>query len=398
MGLRKALRRKQERHARVLARIERTTARLERLRARLGELESGIADLEHRVAEPRARRSVTGEVGKGPARARLIFNPNSGRDEERNGQRLSLIVRSLRAHGIEASVGVRTSSKAARTLARDAVRDGLPLVVVAAGDGTVGDVAGQLVGTKTTLAIVPIGTMNNVARSLGVPLDIERACALAGMGTTRHIDIGRVHTNRDPKDEYFLECAGVGLAAIGALAGQAFEKRRWRVLPRALRRFFESRLGRVQIEVDGNTIEASTRIVTVCNAPLMGNNMLAAPGAKMDDGQLDVRVYDGMGDGALISHFMAASSHRPEDVPAWRARKVRIVTEEEVLANADMRVASERTEVEIEVQPAALTMIVGNGIGLTLPVQAAPEAPALAGDTGNGDPQDASIPPTPIRT
>ena len=98
-----------------------------------------------------------------------------------------------------------------------------------------------------------------------------------------------------------MECAGVGLSAIAALAGQSFEKRRWRIIPRALRKFVEAKLRHhSRYEMDDIVVEASSRIVTVSNAPLMGNNMLAAPGAKMDDGLLDVQIYDGMGDAALV--------------------------------------------------------------------------------------------------
>jgi diacylglycerol kinase family enzyme len=200
------------------------------------------------------------------------------------------------------------------------------------------------------------------------------------MGTTRHIDLGRVHTNESPHDEYFLECAGVGLSAIGALAGQAFEKRRWHAIPRAVRRFFETKLGVMRLELDGTVVEAATRLITVSNAPLMGNNMLAAPGAKMDDGFLDVSVYDGMGDAALVGHFLAASSQTPDDLKIYRARKIRITTSESQLTNSDMNVARAPRVVEIEILPAALTMIVGNGIGLTIPVESAPKAPTFAAD------------------
>jgi YegS/Rv2252/BmrU family lipid kinase len=376
--LSKSLRHRQRQHHELLAKVEKTVARLDRRRLKLTALESAIAELERRVAEPRKEPAANGTTLQGVRRAQLIFKPTTGQDEETNARRLSQIVSSLRTHGIEAIVGLKTSGKAARALARDAVRDGYPLVVVAAGDGTIDDVASQLIGTSTVLGLVPIGTMNNVARSLGVPLDIDDACALIGMGTTRHIDVGRVHTNQSQHAEYFLECAGVGLSAIGALGGQAFEKRRWRALPKVLQRFFEARLGRMQVELDDRVIEASTRIVTVCNAPLLGGNMLAAPGAKMDDGYLDVSVYDGMGDAALVGHFLAASSHTANELAIYRARRVRITTEQAVLANSDMSVSSERHVIEIDVLPAALAMIVGNGIALTIPVESAPAAPPYA--------------------
>jgi diacylglycerol kinase (ATP) len=393
-----SLRRKQRRHETLLLKVEKAAARLERRKAQFRKLEARIADLERRLSEPRKEHLGQLAASDGVLKhARLIFNPSSGRDDENNAERLANVVSSLRAHGIEAHVGLKTSGKAARELARKAVLSGQPLVVVAAGDGTIGDVASELVGSATALGIVPIGTMNNLARSLGVPLGIDDACALIGMGTTRHIDVGRVLSNSSAHAEYFVECAGVGLSAIGALAGQSFEKRRWRLIPRALRRFVEAKLGSMRVEIDGTIIEASTRIVTVSNAPLMGNNMLAAPGAKMDDGLLDVQIYDGMGNPALVKHFMAASSGSPEDLKTYRARRVRITTEEPILTNSDMDITPQRRMIEIEVVPRALSMIVGNGIGLSVPVESAPNAPTFAANPPhtNGAAAATSFGPTP---
>jgi diacylglycerol kinase (ATP) len=378
-ALMKALRRKQRKHETLLAKVERTVARLELRKAKFQALEASIADLERRLSEPRKENLGQHAASDGALKhARLIFNPSSGHDNEDNAARLAHVVTSLRAHGIEAHVGLKTSGSAARKLARKAASAGYPLVVVAAGDGTIGDVASQLIGSTTVLGIVPIGTMNNLARSLGVPLGIDDACALIGMGTTRHIDVGRMISNGSPQAEYFMECAGVGLSAIAAMAGQALEKRRWRLIPRALRRFVEAKLGTIVVEIDDTVVEASTRIVTVSNAPLMGNNMLAAPGAKMDDGLLDVQIYDGMGDAALVGHFMAASSGSPNALKTYRARRVRITSDEPVLSNSGMNITPQRHVVEIDIVPRALSMIVGNGIGLSVPVESAPSAPTFA--------------------
>jgi YegS/Rv2252/BmrU family lipid kinase len=378
-ALLRALLRKQNKHEALLTRVEKSAARLERHKDRFKALELGIADLEQRLARPRKEQLGQQAASDGALkRARLIFNPTSGRNRENNAERLAEIVSSLRAHGIEARVGLKTSGHAARKLARKAVRAGNPLLIVAAGDGTIAEVASQLVGSSTALAIVPIGTMNNIARSLGVPLGIDDACALIGMGTMRHVDVGRVTTTEDPDGSYFIESTGVGLSAIGTFAGQAIEKRHWRLIPRALRKFFESKPGSMRVELDGTVIEASTRMVTVSNAPLMGKNLLAAPGAKMDDALLDVYIYDSMGDVALVEHFTAAASGTPGPLKGYHARHVRITTEEPAPAEAD-GIAAPRTHViEIEIVPRALSMIVGNGIALSVPVESAPSAPTFA--------------------
>ncbi|HXS10605.1 MAG TPA: diacylglycerol kinase family protein, partial [Candidatus Krumholzibacteria bacterium] len=373
--------RKQRKHEAMVRKVEKANDRLERRKARLVAMETRIADLENELSAPRKsklgkRASSDGELKP----ARLIFNPSSGRDAEDNAARLAKLVNNLRAHGIEAKVGLKTSGAAARDLARKAIKSGDPLVIVAGGDGTIGDVAAELIGKDIVLGIVPTGTMNNVARSLGVPLDIEGACALIGMGTTRHIDMGRITTSAGTDAEYFLECAGVGLSAIVAAGGQALVKRRWNLVPRALRKFFEAKPGKIIVELDDTVVEATTRIITVSNAPLMGNKMLAVPGGKMDDGLLDVQVYDGMDMAALAKHFKAASSDSPEDLKTYRASKVRIKSAEPIPANADMNIAPAENVIEMEVIPKALSVIVGNGIALTTPVESAPDAPPFAED------------------
>jgi diacylglycerol kinase family enzyme len=152
------------------------------------------------------------------------------------------------------------------------------------------------------------------------------------------------------------------------------------VIPRALRKFFEAKPGAMKVEMDGKVVKATTQIITVSNAPLMGTRMLTVPGAKMDDGLLDVQVYDGMGDAALVKHFKAVSSGSPGAVKTYRVRQIRITADEAVLTNSDMNILPEQHVIEMEVVPAALSVIVGNGIALSVPVESAPEAPTFADD------------------
>ena len=396
--LAKALKRKQRKQQKWLRRVEKTAARLERRKLKLKALETEISDLERHVAGVITPTTAVGGRNGALRQALLLFNPWSGkRAENDHATRLSQVVDNLRAHGIRARVEIKTSGKVARALAREAADSGAPLIVVAAGDGTVEEIASQIVGSSTVLAIVPMGTMNNLARSLGVPLDIGDACALIGMGTTRRIDVGRVLSNTPTQEKYFLECASVGLSALAAVAGEAVEKHHWRILPRAIRKVFESKLSPVKVELDETVLQPRTRMVTVLNSPLVGKHLLGAPGAKMDDGWLDVSVYDGMGDADLIRHFMSAGSSSPDDLKIYRARHVRITSDEPMLTNTETKDATPLHVVEIEVVPKALSMIVGNGIALTIPVEAAPNAPTFAEDPPHHDgspPAKASEPAT----
>lgn len=376
-ALGKSLRRKQRKHQSLLAKVENSSARLDRRKVKLQALESRIADLERQTTGIGGQRTGQGDPDGARRHALLIFNPGSGAVGENNAERLSQIVSKLRAHGIQAHIGLKTSGKTARALAKEAARSERPLVLVAAGDGTIEEVASQLIGSPTVLGIIPIGTMNNIARSLGVPLDIDDACALIGMGTNRHIDVGRVVSSESADIRHFLEAAGVGLSAMAVLAGQAAEKRRWRMIPKALRAYFEAKPNQVHVQIDDVVVEATSNIVTVSNAPLMGGNVLVAPDAKMDDGLLDVRVYDGMSTVALAKHFLASTKGAADPIKTYRGRKVQITTEEPVLTNSDKSITRKSRVVEIEILPGALSVIVGNGIALTVPVDAAPGSDPL---------------------
>jgi diacylglycerol kinase family enzyme len=112
----------------------------------------------------------------------------------------------------------------------------------------------------------------------------------------------------------------------------------------------------------------------------MGNKLLCAADAKMDDGYLDVSVYDGMGKVALAEHFLAAAGGEASAVPTYRARGIRIVADTALPSSSDMNILATRHVVEITVVPHTVRVSVGNGVGLTTPVAAAPDAPPFAPD------------------
>jgi YegS/Rv2252/BmrU family lipid kinase len=299
-----------------------------------------------------------------------------------NSKRLVQMVGCLREHGILAGIDFKTSGKAVRELAKEAVDHGEELVIVAGGDGTIEDVASQLVGSKTTLGIIPTGTMNNLAHALGIPIKVEDAAALLGMGTARQIDVGRVVSKEKAEIEYFLEGAGIGLSAIVIPAGQAVEKQRWSLLPHAVRKLFDSKPESIQVELgDGQVIDAFSQVVTVSNSPLIGKHIMIAPDAKMDDGLLDIAIYEGMGKTDLLRHFTSASKgKRVQDpkVKFYKSKSVRIRSTKALGANSDKDEISAKRVFEIELMPHALSVIVGNGIGLSLPVEAAPDVLPVA--------------------
>jgi len=391
------LHRAQEKHAVRLEKIGKSQAKLEKQKRKLHELEAKIALLEHASAEPYKQNGHEPLKTDHLRRARLIFNPESGDKNSDDSQRLMDIVTRLRNHGILAGVDFKTSGKVGRDLAKEAVKNGDKLVIVSGGDGTIEDVASELVGSDTTLGIIPSGTMNNLARELGVPLDIEQACALLGMGVTRQIDVGRVVAKDIAKSEYFLEAAGFGLSAELLPEGQALRKGRWGTLPLSVLKYFETQPEEIHIELDDDKpLSAHSQLVTVSNAPMLGLNFLIAPDAKMDDGYLDIAIYDGMTKTELLQYFIASSKGKHSDDPKvkfYRARRVHISAREAMDAASDSETTRmKHVELEIDIVPHALSVVCGNGVGLSLPVASAPTAPPLSGKQEEPPPtQPASI-------
>ena len=99
---------------------------------------------------------------------------------------------------------VPTRSRAAATIAQH--RDQVDLVIAGGGDGTLNTVLQGVVGSKLPFGILPLGTANDLAKTLGIPTDLQQACDVIAQGHTRRIDVGRVN------DVYFFNEASVGMS------------------------------------------------------------------------------------------------------------------------------------------------------------------------------------------
>jgi diacylglycerol kinase (ATP) len=372
----------QTRQAKRLKKVEEAWARFEKQQQKLRAVEAELAVLARRALEAMVS---TADLSVGDQRkvrrTSVIVNPKAKALAD-GTVRLAEIVEALRAVNIMAEVGLKTSGKVARQLARQAVKRGDPLVIVAAGDGTVVDVAGELVGSHTSLGILPLGTMNNLAHVLGVPLDLRAACQLLAIGVTRPIDMVRMVTPEHPKAVYFLETAGVGLSALAAGLGQDWEKGRLVSLFGTLTQFFTAKTAHVTLVCDDAApFEMETNMLTISNSPFIAQQLMLAPAAKMDDGWLDLALYEGMNKIDLERYFLDLSDGKPVNEPRVRVRRVRtvqITADEPLAANAGMDILPERRTWTFDVAPRALSVIVGKGCALMRPFESAPLALTLA--------------------
>jgi diacylglycerol kinase (ATP) len=240
------------------------------------------------------------------------------------------------------------------------VRDGCNLVIAAGGDGTVAEAAEGLVHTDATLGIMPLGSVMNMARTLCIPRDLKQAARTIANGQVLAMDVGSV------ANHLFLEAGGVGLAA--GLFGY-FNRLDTGVRPRNVIRAgwrFLNHLGspRLLIVADGQRFDVRALMVTVSNGPYVGAAYALAPQARIDDGLLDVVIFQGMGVMRMLMHMALVAGGRrlpsPQGVQLVRARSVQVAVQRRrpLPVHAD-GAAVGATPSRFDVLPAALRVLVG---------------------------------------
>ncbi len=265
------------------------------------------------------------------------------------------ILAGLRTYDIEPEVWYTTPEDPGKGLARKAADEHYDLVIATGGDGTIHAVASGLIKRESTLGIIPMGTMNNLAHSLGIPLPVEAACAIIGKGETRLLDIGQIN------EQTFLEVAGVGFEA--SLFPAAEEIKKSGFIPtihgvvQGLYKLFTFRPTRLKISFDDKNIRSYDAIqVTICNAPYYGAHFQVAPNILMDDGLLDVFIYRYFSKLAYIKHAISISQGRRVFQPKIRRHRVtslHITSSESLDVHADGLLHGQ-TPASITVAPGAL--------------------------------------------
>ncbi|HXI09219.1 MAG TPA: diacylglycerol kinase family protein [Thermodesulfobacteriota bacterium] len=172
---------------------------------------------------------------------------------------------------------------------RDAVEKGYDAVFACGGDGTINEVARELVSTSTVLGVIPGGSGNGFARSLGLPEDIDSAIGLLKGFKTREIDVGVIC------GRYFFSTAGCGFdARLSKRYNEGKVSRKVRGLvpyyPLALTEFFRFKPRELTVQTDCQTIKVAPLILTAANTEQYGGGAVIAPGAQPDDGLLDLCI------------------------------------------------------------------------------------------------------------
>ncbi|MDX2437582.1 MAG: diacylglycerol kinase family lipid kinase [Acidobacteriota bacterium] len=234
---------------------------------------------------------------------RIIVNPAAAGG--RLGREWPLLEQRLTDWGLTAETVLTKAPGHATELALEAVTSGVERIIVAGGDGTVCEVAeGLHRAGRGEVAILPLGTGNDAARTLGVPLDLEDSARAAANGHTRSVDLIRVG------DRVVFNAIGVGLtgdindraASIKMMRGIAV------YLLAALSSLLRYRMQMVRLVSDQESYEGSMLILAVHGGPTTGGGFRLTPAAVPDDGLLDACLVPEVNVFARIARLVAAMS------------------------------------------------------------------------------------------
>lgn len=213
----------------------------------------------------------------------FIINPIAG---GKNKNHFSKVISShLNASKFEYELIQTESEKHAYELTKAAILNGAEIVVAVGGDGTINEIGSALIGSACTLAIIPYGSGNGLARSLKIPMNTIQAVKLINQFKTAKIDAAKLN------EHYFFNMSGMG---FDAHISHVFAKDKNRGLLGYVKATFSElknyRSKNYKIIIDGKTLEEDAFILSVANSSQYGNEAHIAPRAELQDGLLDLVI------------------------------------------------------------------------------------------------------------
>jgi diacylglycerol kinase (ATP) len=241
----------------------------------------------------------------------------------------------VRAKGHRVETRVTWESDDATTFARAASERGADVVIAAGGDGTVNEVVNGLGGTDTPLGIIPVGTANDFARQIGVPMDPDHAMDVILRRKPRRVDTISLNGRR------FLNASVGGLGAEATAETPAQAKEQFGAFAYALtgvRKLADLEPGRAWFRGPGLALDLEFLVFVVGNARASGGGTQVTPRARLDDGLLDLCIVEARkrSEFARLALRMKRGEHLGVDgVHYFQLAEVDIVSEVPLAVNID---------------------------------------------------------------
>ncbi|MES2588723.1 MAG: diacylglycerol kinase family protein [Bacteroidota bacterium] len=288
-------------------------------------------------------------------RIRFIINPISGVGKK--DQLPALIEKHLDHSLFDYDIIYTEYRKHAKTIAYESSQEGFDIVCAVGGDGSVHEVGTALIGTKTKLAILPAGSGNGLARHLKIPLKLKEAIEAINESKVLLMDTGLVN------DKPFLGTGGYGFDALIAKKFDHYHTRGfWGYTKLVMKEYFKYKPITIKIELPNFKRELPVVLCTLANASEFGNGFCVSPNSNVSDGTFELCILKPFAKWKtpyIIYKFFRRTSDKSKYAEIIPFQKARIILNEQI-AHYDGEPFDVRKELNIEVKPKSLYIIVGS--------------------------------------
>ncbi len=297
-------------------------------------------------------------------RAKLIFNPNAGAARSTPVEIVD-VIHEMQAWNMVPETYLVEPGVDLPAAVKDALAKGIRLFVVCGGDGTITSVARSLAGTSATLGIIPIGSQNNTALSLGIPDDIPAAIAILRSGRRIKVDVGMITCGG--KSVPFLEEVSVGLISNLFPSADDIQHGNLAQIGEFLKTLAATPPAEIYLTLDdGQKMHNLGYVVLVSNMPYIGSHYMVGSAASFKDGLLDVLFFADLSKLELLNYvFQGVGVENLEDdrIQHFHVRALDIRTRPamEILADG---ILIGKGKLHLEVHRRVLGVMVGHPLSI----------------------------------
>jgi YegS/Rv2252/BmrU family lipid kinase len=242
-----------------------------------------------------------------------------------------------------------------KEIAQNAVDQQIDLVCAVGGDGTIHEIAGQLIESKTGLCIIAKGSGNGIANHLGIPKKIKKAISIINKGLIAQIDTVAVN------DSHFIGTAGFG---IDALIAEQFSKDPKRGLKtyikHSIREFINLKPIKIQIESDRHKQSVQAFMLCIANTSEFGNRFKISPKSSVRDGMLEliiVRPFPKWKGGIIAAKIFSRKAYRSKYIDIISVREGQLELSQEI-AHYDGEFITAPSRISFKVLPNSLKVMI----------------------------------------
>lgn len=244
----------------------------------------------------------------------------------------------------------------ATDLAREAVEEGVDLVVAVGGDGTVNEVGRSLINTKSALGILPCGSGNGLARHLNLPMNLKKCIDIINCYDVKALDYGIINDH-----PFFCTC-GMGFDAfISMKFAEAGKRGPITYMQKVLEEGLSYEPETYVIEDEDGTHRYKAFLVSAANASQYGNNAYIAPQASMSDGLLDIIImepFDLIEAPQVAIELFNKTLDKNLKIKTFRAKHIHIRRKKEGVIHYDGDPITSDADVDISVVPKGINIVV----------------------------------------